>query len=237
MSSIRKRLLTAKKNEPKEYEYKLITDSWEQIIANIDNGKYKKRYTVGNYKPLDLGSQGVINMQIVAMDADEKSDRMGTAAITLVAEKPLASKYYMNPAYQQGVEGTGSLGGWGKSQLRTWLKSNIKPLIPEQVRNRIVEVDKYTRIIDTSNTAVNNVITADDVWIPSYREVGQSGAETLGVVYNKAFSDVNIRRGMGYWWLRTAYAYPNFRMVNGYGSYSFYHSDVSYGIMLAFCLD
>ena len=47
-----------------------ITDSWDTIIANIDNGTYSTKYKIGNYKPLDLGTEGTINMQIVAMDAD-----------------------------------------------------------------------------------------------------------------------------------------------------------------------
>lgn len=48
-----------------------ITDSWDTIIANIANGTYRTKYKVGNYKPLDLGTEGTINMQIVAIDEDE----------------------------------------------------------------------------------------------------------------------------------------------------------------------
>ena len=51
-----------------------ISDSWEQIVASVNDGTYKTKYRVGNYKPLDLGSEGIINMQIVGKDADTKAD-------------------------------------------------------------------------------------------------------------------------------------------------------------------
>lgn len=41
-------------------EVKEISDDWATIIANIDNGTYKTKYKIGNYKPLDLGAEGVI---------------------------------------------------------------------------------------------------------------------------------------------------------------------------------
>jgi len=48
-----------------------IADDWETICANIDNGT--AAYKLGNYKPIDLGTEGIINFQIVAENADEKA--------------------------------------------------------------------------------------------------------------------------------------------------------------------
>ena len=47
-------------------------------------------------------------------------------------------------------EGTGTIGGWDKSKLRLHLKENIKPLIQDGVRRRIVEVEKSQPAYDTS---------------------------------------------------------------------------------------
>lgn len=35
-------------------EIKEIEDSWEEILAAVDDGTYKQKYSIGNYKPLDL---------------------------------------------------------------------------------------------------------------------------------------------------------------------------------------
>ena len=46
-----------------------ITDDWATIISKIEAGTAD--YKVGNYKPLDLGSEGVVNMQIAALNKDD----------------------------------------------------------------------------------------------------------------------------------------------------------------------
>ena len=55
----------------------IIQDSWETIIASTQNGKYRDWYQIGDMKPLDLGTEGIVNMQIVAFDADELADGTG----------------------------------------------------------------------------------------------------------------------------------------------------------------
>ena len=47
----------------------LITDSWDTIIANIDNETYATKYKVGQYKPLTIAGKSV-DMQIVAFNKD-----------------------------------------------------------------------------------------------------------------------------------------------------------------------
>lgn len=58
----------------------LITDSWEDILASEQDGTYATKYNIGDFKPLDLGSEGVVDMQIVAFDADELADGSGNKA-------------------------------------------------------------------------------------------------------------------------------------------------------------
>ena len=138
---------------------------------------------------------------------------------------------------------TGTIGGWENSEMRTYMKETIKPMIPENVRNRIREVIKYTRIFDESGTAVNNVETTDDVWIPSNREVFCNASyDTLGVMYSGLFTDASSRKkykvgatSPAYWWLRSASYANGFCYVYTSGSWNHNGSSISYGVVLGFC--
>lgn len=365
------------------YEYAEIADSWQQIIASVDDGTYASKYHAGNYKPLDLGSEGIINMQIVAIDKDIKAGG-GTAPITWISEKLLATSHRMNPAlvakkpavkynanqykwvedttgtnkyksanqnvdnaestglwvvtpsgtgsltiawtvdsesydklsiYADGAEklaptggagkngtviinctantavnifasykkdsstgsnadtatitlsadfafstvegadgteiapsvpavtGTGSIGGWEHSEMRSWLKSTIKPLIPSEVSSRIVEVSKATYIYNPDETVTKNAITTDDVWIPSEREIfGGTGRESEGTYYSSVFNSAEMRKKMKangssatFWWLRSANSTTLFRLVNSNGNVD-YGALNSGGVALGFCM-
>lgn len=161
-----------------------ITDSWDTIIANIDNGTYSNKYSVGNYKPLDLGAEGIVNMQIVAKDADELADGSGNAPVTLLAMTSLVTEK-----------------SW--TQISSYINTDVKALIPINIRNIISTVKKYT--------VENNVdyLTTENLWIPSAKEVSAKSFgfsyETKGVEYDKIFKDNSSRRlSNGAWyWLRS----------------------------------
>lgn len=306
--------------------YERIEDSWEDIIIACEDGTYKEKYSVGMYKRLDLGSEGSINMQIAAIDAEPLADDSGTAKISWVSYELLPFYHRMNPAltyihnftwgtdkafivsstentikivsknlelndtevfkmaftplvdctvtrsvtiadseisYQgtasvDGIsneiisdltctantktestisvtqtiaptgssyestedfpsccrtylytfsanfteifgedysfdtafeitnpettvitdctysykEGTGAIGGWEKSEMRSYLKDTVKPLVPEAVRNKIVEVTKTQYGYNTEGSLVQMTST-DDIWIPDYYEIDQ----------------------------------------------------------------
>ena len=142
------------------------------------------------------------------------------------------------------VSGTGTIGGWENTEMRTYLKETIKPLIPEAVRTHIKSVKKYTKIYDTSVSAVNNVESTEDVWIPSMREIfGGTSYETTGPVYTVVYSDstsrikYNVTGGSAaWWWLRSAYNYYGFSGVNSIGGYSYNGAYDGYGVALGFCI-
>lgn len=227
-----------------------ITDSWDTIIANIDNGTYSTKYKIGNYKPLDLGTEGTINMQIVAMDADELASG-GYAPLTFIGMELLASVHRMNPIRRGSsgayTEGTGSIGGWEKSEMRTYLKNTVKPLIPSNVQNRLQRVNKYSSIIETDNTLTINSVTVDDIWIPSSHEVVDTitDKETLGATYWTVFRDVSsrIKELYGYtsqpsyeWFLRTAQTSSTFGLISSSGATTRGDAEVQNGVCLGFCL-
>lgn len=231
-----------------------IEDDWATIIANIDNGTYATKYSVGDTKIISLGTEGNVTMQIVAIDTDVKADGSGNAPITWVSEYLLKTSHRMNPylvsttdeesGTKTYTEGTGAVGGWEKSEMRSYLKDTILPLIPTEVSKRIVDVTKYTRIYNTAGSAVNNVATTENVWIPSYREIfGGTSLETQGVMYTGLFTDATSRikykvgaSSASVWWLRSADGVISFRSVYSNGYYSYYSANDSYGVALGFCL-
>lgn len=227
--------------------YESITDTWSQIIANVSNGTYSTKYHIGDTKKIDLGAEGEVIMAIAGIDTDDLADNSGKAPITWISKQLLKTSHRMNPEKQSGISGTGTLGGWEACEMRSYLINTIKPLIPEAVRNAIKPVKKYSRIYDVSGSAVNDVLTTEDVWIPSYKEVFGTGRETQGPTYSTVFPDkasrIKSKAGnrAAWWWLRSAHSNSTFNNnsffngVNTSGSYYYYSANDTGGVALCFC--
>ena len=234
---------TAVFGSPKEV--KELTDSWATIFAALDNGTFDASYKIGNYKSFDLGTEGSGTLSFVAKNADPLANGLGNAPVSCVVNFALNTKHRMNPSKTANTEGTGTLGGWDKSEMKSYLLSTIWPKIPQEVRDRIVPVTKYTRIYQASDeTAVNNVATTETIYLLSDREVfGSQGYETSGPAYTPFFSDAESRKmyqpgasSASGWWLRSAYSAGGFRLVSGSGGQSGSSADSSYGVVFGFCL-
>lgn len=216
-------------------EVKEIADDWATIIANIDNGTYKSKYKIGNYKPLDLGSEGIINMQIAGFNVDDLADGSGKAPITFVGRELLKTKHRMNQGLitnSDGIakEGTGAIGGWEKCELREYMKEIINPLIPELINNRIVEVTKTQAAYDVSKERYTQT-TRDDVWIPNCKE--------FIVLFNTKEYRIKMISGTietAVWWNRSASMAAWFDLVYADGSLGSDGCTASYSICLGFCL-
>ena len=151
-------------------ELKEIEDDWDTIIANINDGSYADKYEIGNYKPLNLGEEGIVNMQLVAKEADTLSDGSGLAATTWISIELLKTAKRMNPAYDSSTNTGGGVGGWETSELRSYLSTTIQPLIPENVRSSIKAVQKAYLGLDVSLQQFEGECS-DELWVPSVREV------------------------------------------------------------------
>lgn len=211
---------------------------WQAVFDSIDAGTYKTDYAIGDLVPLDLGSEGVVNMQIAGFDVDDLADGSGKAPISWVSKELLAKTWWMNPGVvtnEDGTyqEGTGTVGGWEKCKMRTYLKDTIKPLIAENVKLRIVNVTKTQTAFNTSGSSITQT-TEEDVWIPSQNEVNKG-------IYSSLFtSDLYRKKTRNdkehMWWLRTAGSSRStyYAVINN-GSILGYSSDISSGIALGFC--
>ena len=217
-----------------------ITDSWEEIFAAEADGTYKEKYQISDYKPLDLGAEGVINMQIAGFDVDDLADGSGKAHVSWIGRETLKTKYYFNVrdfapsgAYEEGF---GAIGGWEKSALRSYLKGSIKTMIPALVRNQIVDVTKTQNAFNTEGESFIQT-TRDDIWIPSASEVNGSKS-----IYCELFPNAanRIRKGTDetsvMWWLRNTRSNTysvNICMIDG--AISNGSTSADRGVVLCFC--
>ena len=223
--------------------YESISDSWAQIAEACGNGTYSTKYHIGDTKVLDLGAEGQVAMKIVGIDTDDLADGSGKAPLTWISKQLLKTGHRMNPSKQSGTEGTGAIGGWDKSEMKTYLNETIKPLMPAVVLSSIKAVKKYTRIFDTSENSVSNVLTTDDLWIPSRQEIlgDYQSSEANGTYYSTAFPDATSRiknklnGNASWWWLRSAFTASNFYAINAEGAYNNLTARTSNGIALGFC--
>lgn len=216
--------------------------NWTSVFKTINEGTYAEYYSVGDTIPLDLGDEGIINMQIAAFDADDLADGSGKAHITWIAKEVLTTKHRMNPALVTNSDSTykdctGAIGGWDTCEMRSYLRNTIKPLIPDAVRNAIKEVTKTQPSFTTSGVESTQTST-DDVWIPSYAELfGASSA------YYWLFKDMNANRikydvsgaSTKYWWLRSAAKVNDFHVVGKDGGRITEHSNIEVNAALCFC--
>lgn len=216
--------------------------TWESVFACIDDGSYASVYSIGDTVPLDLGSEGVVNMQIAAFDTDDLADGCGKAPITWISKELLKTSRRFNPKLvtnEDGTyqEGTGTIGGWEKSELRSYMNETVKTMIADNVRNRIVSVMKTHPFF---NTTGNNgtQITNDSVWVPSYDEIYGDSSD----MYQNAFKSVisskkTVTGGTSYksWWTRTAISNGYIRNISYKGGYENTGVNLNYFIALCFC--
>jgi len=226
-----------------EKEVKEISDSWEDIFASINDGTYREKYKIGNYKPLDLGGEGIIRMQIAGFDAEVLAYGSGRAAITWIAMDLLKTEHRMNPMYENKKIGTGGLGGWKESEMRKYLDTEIKPLIPLIVKSQIKPVRKYSFSCNTATREVSNEITEDELWIPAVKEIAENSQtrklfskyEKDAVYYSSLFSSEEDRKRGSFWWLRSVANFYSFYSVYQNGAYGNSYPQYTYGVVLCFC--
>ena len=214
-----------------------IKDSWATILAKSDPSS---SYSIGDTKTLVLNANTSIVCQIAAFNTDVlASDSSKTALITWI----------MRDAYPDHTEkmkpaGT-SLGGWEGSSLRTWLISDILPLLEaSDVGASLQTVTKTYRTKHSTDTDTTKSCS-DKIWIPSYKEVNGTNTtyvESDGVVYSGLFSNNKSRvkyNGMNGasvgWWLRSAYNTSNFSSVTNVGGLSYTTANSAQYFVFGFC--
>jgi hypothetical protein len=201
-----------------------ISDSWDEIIAAIDDGSARQRYAVGATKELDLGALGVIHMQLAGFELDERTDG-GKAATTWIAVELLPEGHVMNKyGYNEG--------GWRDSEVRAYLQDTVYKAVPDAVRDRLVQVTK------TQHNIIKGEQSTDDlIWIPDKDEVLGDDSLYYGLFRNTNENRIKRQNGSAsWWWLRSANINNYFCGVNFNGNYYTSSANGSGGVALGFCL-
>lgn len=220
--------------------YAKFADAWDAVLASIDAGTYATDYAIGDTVPLDLGSEGLINMQIAAFDTDDLADGSGKAPITWIANELLKTKNSMNPNFVKNDDGTyqvgtGVFGGWEKTDLRAYLKDTIKPMIPETVRNSIKEVTK-SQMSYSADGKTYTQTTTEDVWIPSEDELCGNNSLYYGLYENKKESRIKkIDNSTCSWWLRSVHGITSYDNITSTGGSDYNNPTTQLGVCLCFC--
>ena len=214
-------------------DFSTIHDSWDEVLAAINDGTYATKYSVGDTKLMTINGSDVY-VQLVAMDADPLTDGSGNTAPTSWLVKSILTTHVMNST------GTNA-NGWAACEMRSWLRETAITWLPETIRSAIKEVTKTYY----DYTAKSTLSIADTVWIPSYREVfGGTSYETSGPDYTAVYSSsatrirYNLSGAAVVWWLRSADSSVSsiFRCVGFYGDNNSGNAISSYGVLLGFCL-
>ena len=218
--------------------------TWDDVIAATKNGKYKN-FEIGAMKELDLGSEGIVQMQIVGIDVDDLADGSGKAPLTFISHELLKTSHRMNPALSPASkpydEGTGSTGGWGKTEMREYIRSIVLNQLPQIIRDNIRIVVK-TQNARNSNTVITTYETEDSVWIPSYSELTRTS--TYGQPsYAEVFPDNDSRiksvpgeANATKWWLRSGQFNENYNSITAAGAFGWTAANNVLHIALGFCL-
>lgn len=220
-----------------------ITDSWEEINAACEDGTYKTKYSIGDTKLLSVGTEGMVLMQIAAFDADLVYSEPETIPITWISQQLLPTSKRMNPARAGSsgnyTEGTGSIGGWGKSELRAYLNNTIFPIVKEEVIG-LKRVAKSHTAYDAAGKTFTQT-TYDILWLPSVEEMGYNGI--YGQLFTTQSSRVKYKVNSAWeynWWLRDAPDDDNndFCFVSNNGGITAmagYTANTESGVALCFC--
>ena len=138
-------------------------------------------------------------------------------------------------------EGTGTIGGWEKSEMRSYLSETVYPLIQADVRSHMIEMTKYSYAHNTAGTGAAGQTTTDKIWIPSRGEVALTTYDGANQKYETLFPDQasRVKKKVGassatYWWLRSAYGTSNFYYVYSSGSVVSGLASGSYGVVFGF---
>lgn len=230
------------------YDVSEISDSWETIIARVNDGTAASVYKIGQYKTVDLYTEGQIAFQICGINADELADGSGMAQLSFVGRQCLTTPRPINNNHNSNagnVNGYGSVGGWKECLLRAALETDVLPLFPSAIAQAIKSVKKYSRTLNTDGTYTTNEETSDKLWIPSLHEMWTTSGiqETSGpqydlIMYSNAARMRSTIGTAGSYHLRTSSSTTNFGAITADGAYhpSSRLPNVTNGVLLGFCL-
>ena len=242
------------------------TDSWDTIVAAIKRGK-TSAYHVGDTKTIELGnSLGTHTLRIANMSTPAECSTEGfsqTACGFVLEFADIITTHRMNPAYDNGTVGTGSVGGWPASEMRTYLNNtndstSIINSLPTVIKNAIIDTTVVSGHGPTSgetnftSTDKLYLLSSHEVWEdidgdtnngPDYYDTAYNNTRQLDYYQAQGVTTSNYSRAYKlysgssyYWWLRSAISNDTARFfgVTVTGEWYDYNSLAVSGVSPAF---
>ncbi|MCL2555674.1 MAG: DUF6273 domain-containing protein [Firmicutes bacterium] len=199
----------------------LENDSWNIIAAissAISSGLYydpsnsfKNPYTLGDQKTITLTNGEQITLEILGFNHDDKSDGSGKAGITFGMRNLMSITRRMNPPHNGNI-GAGNLGGWEHSEMRNIRMQEIFDLLPQDLQESVLTVNKLSGIGGLETTQAQMATTQDRLFLLSTKEVSQAAASSEGATYElyarpdlrQYIKQLNNGQGVpNQWWTRS----------------------------------
>ena len=215
-------------------------DSWSKIAANVKSGNTSK-YNVGDTKEVDLGELGTHTVRISNMSACE-SETSETACGFVVEFADIITKQKFNSTNT-------NVGGWGDSELRTYVNGTIYNALPSDLQNVISTtkvISGHGKTSGEENFETQDklyLLNAQEVWNTNDYDTSVGTSKQLDYYKNQGVTTSNyagaIKQYNGsnsVWWLRSANSYDanRFLSVNNMGGWSYVYAISSNGVSPAF---
>lgn len=150
--------------------------SWADIVRIANSGEAQNYFAIGDQKKLTYtdpeGNQKTSTVQIVGFNHDDLADGSGKASMSiLTVTGDFAWRY--NADYSKTYSA-----GWAGCELRDDLNATVFNSFPEALRDGIKTVKKTSRIYVDGTDTTGLCESNDDIWIPSFTEMGGTGTST-----------------------------------------------------------
>ncbi|MBQ3307493.1 MAG: hypothetical protein IJG68_04800 [Bacilli bacterium] len=212
-------------------EADFATDSWDAIIAAYNAGKktnLQAAMEAGTTREvnLDLDNDGTyettahLRIANLSTPAECSTTGFSQSACGFVIEfADVITTHRMNPSYNNGNIGTGNVGGWPASEMRTYVNSDICNALPSDLKSVIINTTVVSGHGATSGET--NFTSTDKLYLLSRREVwnytgsydtAQGQTRQLDYYANLGVTESNysvaIKKDLSgtatIWWLRSA---------------------------------
>lgn len=186
------------------YPFKSLNDmTWEEIKDTIHEGFADKAFAVGDTKSITLTTGEKAEVVIIGFNHDAISGANTKAGITFAFKNILDGWFEMNETETND-------GGWAKSKMRNSYMQRLFTVLPKDLQNLIVPVDKVTGVGGGQN---KTEITQDKLFLLSQREVfgnDDDVAVAEGEQYPYFENEENRiacrnNNDTYWWWLRSPY--------------------------------
>lgn len=212
-----------------------ITESWAELDA-MTQAQIEAKYAVGDTKLIDFGTKGKVYAQIAGFGHDDLTGGSGKAKVTFVLKGTLET-------HRMNASNT-AVGGWAATEMRSYLASDILPLMPSDLQAALKEVTKYSFGYTDSSTANADMESTDKLFLLSAAEVGFSSVnfETKAAMYDIFTSSsggrvkYNQSGSTSEWLLRSAYSATGFTYVSVMGTAGGSNANYSHGVVFGFCI-